>query len=128
MLCDLDIFSLHPEPPQIVIAPNNSTETIVGQTVLFTCVSSGMPLPLISWSREGETLGSDSRVNIYVEEITENGMTFVQSVLEICSSEEMDSGEYTCSAESTLGNDSASFDLVVFVAPGEFILHMYMLR
>ena len=74
-------------------------------------------------------LGNDSRVNIYVEEITENRRTFVQSVLEICSSEEMDSGEYTCSAESRVGNDSASFNLTVFPTAGEFntyFCEMYM--
>ena len=45
--------------------------------------------------------------------VTENGVTFVQSILELCSTEEADAGQYSCFAENTLGNDTASFVLTV---------------
>jgi len=45
--------------------------------------------------------------------VTENGVTFVQSILELCSTEEADAGQYSCFAENTLGNDTTSFVLTV---------------
>ena len=58
-------------------------------------------------------LSNDSRVTIYEDLVTENAMTFVQSILELCSAEQADAGQYSCIAENTLGNDTASFMLTV---------------
>ena len=40
-------------------------------------------------------------------------MTFLQSILELCSAEEADAGQYSCFADNTFGNDTASFVLTV---------------
>ena len=84
-----------------------------GNTVTFVCVASGNPNPSISWNRGDSVLSNDSRVTIYEDLVTENAMTFVQSILELCSAEQADAGQYSCIAENTLGNDTASFMLTV---------------
>ena len=75
----------------------------------------GDPSPSISWNREDTVLNNESRVTTYEELVTEVGVTFVQSNLELCSAEEADAGQYSCFAENTLGNDTASFVLIVNV-------------
>ena len=96
-----------------MIRPNQTTTVDAGITITFVCVAYGDPNPSISWNRGDALLSNDSRVTIYEELVTENGMTFVQSILELCSAEEADGGQYSCFADNTLGNDTASFLLAV---------------
>ena len=102
--------------PQIVLAPPNS-EVEATNTVLLTCVTYG-DLPLsISWSRESSILMNDSqRITIYEEQFEENGITFIQSTLQICSTQIDDSGVYSCAAENRAGNNTSTFELLVTVA------------
>ena len=90
------------------------TDVPDGDTVLLTCVAYG-DLPLsISWSRDGSTLMNDSqRITIFEEEVEEGGTTFIQSILQICSTEANDAGVYSCIAENEAGNDTATFELTV---------------
>ena len=76
-------------------------------------MASGDPSPSISWNRGDTVLNNDSRVTIYEDLVTENGVTFVWSILELCSAEEADAGQYSCFADNTFGNDTASFVLAV---------------
>ena len=96
-----------------MIRPNQTTAVDAGNTITFACVAYGDPNPSISWNRGDTLLSNDSRVTIYEELVTENGVTFVQSILEMCSAEEADGGQYSCFADNTLGNDTASFILAV---------------
>ena len=98
---------------EIVIRPNQTIAVDAGNTVTFVCVASGDPNPSISWNRGDTVLNNDSRVTIYEDLVTENGVTFVRSILELCSAEEADAGQYSCFAENILGNDTASFVLTV---------------
>ena len=101
-------------PVQIVLHPANPTDVLDGDTVLLTCVAYG-DLPLsISWSRDGSTLMNYSqRITIFEEEVEEGGITFIQSILQICSTEANDAGVYSCIAENDAGNDTAAFELTV---------------
>ena len=45
--------------------------------------------------------------------MVENETTFVRSILVLCSTEEVDAGNYSCFADNTVGNDTASFMLTV---------------
>ena len=101
-------------PAQIVLHPGDPTDVPDGDSVLLTCVAYG-DLPLsISWSRDGSTLMNDSqRITIYEEEVEVGGITFVQSILQICSTETNDAGVYNCIAENEAGNDTANFELTV---------------
>ena len=97
---------------QLVLVPPDS-EVPSGDTILLTCVASGS-LPLeVSWSREGSALMNDTRVVIYQEAFEESGLTFVRSILQLCSAETADSGTYSCTANNGFSNDSATFDLAV---------------
>ena len=108
-------------PPQVVISPGNSTVQ-AGSTVVFACVGFGDPRPSVTWSTGGGQLSNNSRVTIYEELVTENGVDFVQSILEICSAEETDGGQYSCTVGNALGNASANFELSVTAAGG--IIHL----
>ena len=104
---------LIPYPAEIVIRPNQTTSADNGNTVTFVCVAYGIPDPSISWNRGDTTLSNGSRVTIYDQLLTDNGVTFVQSILELCSAEVEDAGQYSCFAENNLGNDTAAFVLTV---------------
>ena len=104
---------LIPNPAEIVIRPNQTIGADNGNTITFVCVAYGIPDPSISWNRGDTTLSNGSRVTIYEELLTDNGVTFVQSILELCSAEVEDAGEYSCFAKNTLGNDTAAFVLTV---------------
>jgi len=55
--------------------------------------------------------------------VTESGFMFVKSMLEICTTQDADSGQYSCSIENMGGiqmNDSATFDLSVTLSVGEY--------
>ena len=96
-----------------MIRPNQTTAVDAGNTITFACVAYGDPNPSISWNTGGTPLSNGTRVTIYEELVTENGVTFVQSILELCSAEEADAGQYSCFADNTLGNDTESFELTV---------------
>ena len=101
------------EPAQIVIRPNQMTTVDAGYTITYACVAYGDPHPSISWNKRDTPLNNESRVTIYEELVTENGVAFVQSIPELCSAEEADAGLYSCFADNTLGSDAASFVLTV---------------
>ena len=90
------------------------TDVLSRDTVLLTCVAYG-DLPLsISWSRESSIVMNDSqRITIYEDEVEEGGITFIQSILQICSTEANDAGVYNCIAENEAGNDTATFEITV---------------
>jgi len=102
-------------PAQLVMHPNQTTALDAGNAVNFTCMAYGIPNPSISWKKGDTLLSNDSRVTIFADLLTEDEMTFVYSVLELCSAEERDAGQYSCFADNTLGNDTASFVLTVAV-------------
>ena len=56
-------------PPEVVVFP--------GSTVLLACVGFGDPTPSVSWGTDGDQLRNNSRVTIYEDQVTENGVDFV---------------------------------------------------
>ena len=63
-------------------------------------------------------------ITIHEEEFEEGGITFVQSVLQICSVKTNDTGVYSCIADIEGSNDTASFELIVVPPEGEWSLRM----
>ena len=100
-------------PAQLVMRPNQTTALDAGNAVNFTCMAYGIPNPSISWKKGDTLLSNDSRVTIFADLLTEDEVTFVYSMLELCIAEERDTGQYSCFADNTLGNDNASFVLTV---------------
>ena len=89
-----------------------------GSTVVLACVGFGDPSPSVTWSTQGVVLNNSSQITIYEEVETEEGVDFVQSILEICSAEEADEGEYICTVGNALGNVSVNFELSVTATGG----------
>ena len=114
----VSLFSACIAPPQVVISPRNSTVE-AGSTTILTCVGFGNPTPYITWRRGTTELSNGSRTTIYEELVTENGVNFVQSILEICSVGEADDGQYSCTVSNALGNASVNFELSVTAVGGK---------
>ena len=64
-----------------------------GSAILFPCVGFGDPTPSVTWSTGGVQLSNNSRITVYEELVTEDGVEFVQSALEICSVVVADAGQ-----------------------------------
>ena len=96
-----------------MLRPNQTISVDDGNTITSVCVAYGDPNPSISWNRGDTVLINDSRTMIYEGTVTNRGVTFVQSILELCSADEADAGQYSCFASNTLDNDTASFVLTV---------------
>ena len=73
------------------------------------CAASGDPSPSIEWFYNGTMLSNDTEVTILYELVEIGGVTFAQSILEVCGVEGEDSGEYSCTASNSLGEDTATF-------------------
>ena len=84
-----------------------------GSTLILTCVGYGDPTVSVTWSRENVQLDNSSQTIIYEEVINESGLTLVQSVLVICSADETDNGQYSCTVANALGNTSVDFEVSV---------------
>ena len=103
-------------PPQIVVAPTDSLEVDAGTTVTYVCVGfGGDEPPNILWQFGDTLLSNDTSalVTVYDSEVVENGLTFTQSILELCSVVVNDTGEYSCTASNSRGSNSSSFTLDV---------------
>jgi len=83
----------------IVIHPKLEIEVEVGSEVLLTCVSSGQPLPSISWYKGGTALIENTTVLIYEERVTVAGIGFIRSVLQTCGS---DMSSFSCVADNNV--------------------------
>ena len=103
-------FIHHTSVPQIVISPEN-TSTVAGSTTVLACVGYGSPS--VTWSKDGAVLVNNSQIIIFDDQVTSRGFTFTKSVLQLCDTQGMDSGQYSCSIESVDGTQSATFELSV---------------
>ncbi len=110
----------------IVVAPEDIT-TEAGSTVFITCVAYSENTPSITWiQNDNQTIldnSTSTRVTVYEELVTEGGLTFVQSILEVCSVEVADSGSYSCVASNGVRNDSTSFELTILPVGGKTRFH-----
>ena len=90
-------------------------DILAGDSVLLTCIAYGKPSPSISWQRNGENLTDSSlkfrvtETNVLVEDIV-----FVKSVLLLCNVSELNSGDYSCTADNAIqGSSSDNFSVTV---------------
>ena len=100
----------HKSVPQIVISSEN-TSTVAGSTTVLGCVGYGTPS--VTWSKDGAVLVNNSQVTIFEDLVTRGGFTFTKSVLRLCDTQDVNSGQYSCSIEGIQMNDSATFELTV---------------
>ena len=60
----------------------------------------GEPAVGVSWSFNGQTLVNASYVTIYDEDVVEGGITYRQSILQLCFLRNSNSGAYTCTVSN----------------------------
>ena len=93
-------------------------------TVVFTCVSYGVPFSDITWSRDGVVLENGTNINVYDAVVNASGIPFVKSVLELCSVDIGETGIYTCTANNGIQSDNITAQLaVIFPLTGELDDH-----
>ncbi|XP_027560313.1 hemicentin-1 isoform X2 [Neopelma chrysocephalum] len=94
------------EPPHI----NGSDEpeelsVIVNNPLELLCISSGVPVPKISWMKDGRPLLQTDHVHV------------LREALRITSAQVEDTGRYTCLASSPAGDDDKEYLVRVHVPP-----------
>jgi len=103
---------------EIVVRPEAVNDVTAGTSALLACVASGHPLPSITWNAIGETI-NETEISIYTEILMQGGLTFIKSVLEICSVGKNSVTNYQCTAESSASNDTFQFELLVATLGGK---------
>lgn len=81
---------------------------VIGEAVEMACSVSGVPVPLVSWERDGVDLTSALDIIINQTMISNNSLL---SVLRISESDIQDDGEYTCRGFNHVGNSSLTIKL-----------------
>ncbi|XP_047561044.1 hemicentin-1 isoform X2 [Lutra lutra] len=95
-------------PPNLDNAMGTEEITIVkGSSTSMTCFTDGTPTPRMSWLRDGQPLGPNTRLTI-----TTQGM-----VLQLNKAETEDSGRYICIASNEAGEVNKHFILKVLEPP-----------
>ncbi|XP_048080805.2 hemicentin-1 isoform X4 [Ursus arctos] len=95
-------------PPNLDNAMGTEEITIVkGSSTSMTCFTDGTPTPRMSWLRDGQPLGPNTRLTI-----SSQGM-----VLQLNEAETEDSGRYICIASNEAGEVSKHFILKVLEPP-----------
>lgn len=122
-----DSFILCTDAVQVVESPE-ALRIASGDTLLLSCVAYGVPLPAVSWSKNGSTLENNTQITIleelvaasdpnfatYEHLVNRSGAMFVRSIIQIRSIRLIDSDHYSCSADNGFTNDtSSSFEVVV---------------
>ena len=98
-----------------MVRPGNLSQLSPGDTLTLSCVGYGNPLPSVFWSRSdtNQVLTNSSQMSIFEETLSESGVTFVKSILQVCSVQPSMTGEYSCTSQNELGNETATFELTV---------------
>uniref|UniRef100_A0AAY5KAI5 Ig-like domain-containing protein n=3 Tax=Esox lucius TaxID=8010 RepID=A0AAY5KAI5_ESOLU len=94
------------DPPSVRLWPPVVTVP-VGATVVFHCQVWGLPLPSITWSKQGRSTQTGGKILVGVR----NATLSIQSV------RSYDEGTYTCEASNTVGHDQRKATLRVAVSP-----------
>ena len=73
---------------------------MIGDSVMFTCTATGIPLPTITWMDKNDSIvGTTSDMVI-------NGGTTILSTLTLSNLQDDDFDKYTCTATNMFGSDS----------------------
>ena len=105
---------------RIVIHPLQETSVDAGSSLIQACVAYGDPVPTISWNKGSSELTNSSVITIYQDVLEIRGVAFMRSILEICSVDGDDGGQYSCFAETSVSNDTANFELSVTSVAGTY--------
>ncbi len=114
------MYSRFSDVPQIITPEINETFTVNEENlILMNCSASGIPAPIIKWLKVVQNRftvinESSSQVNNEYQLSEDRGTaSLVTSQLTFSSAQDMDSGQYQCQAENSVGNTTRRFELVV---------------
>ena len=82
-------------PPKLITAPRSLIILAEGETVVCTCVASGVPYPKVSWYHKGREVPS-FRGKISVTSVAGHGKLTILNV------GQEDSGDYMCKISDNL--------------------------
>lgn len=85
-----------PDAPTFYLHPEN-VEASRGEKIVFTCAVEGLPVPHITWLKNGIAT-VDGKAGYF------QGKESATSVLKIYSVKDMHEGRYSCEATSSKGN------------------------
>ena len=103
-----------PAVPVNIVISSGDIGIDPGQSVLITCISEGLPVPSVTWvDPDGRILTNrtSSRIKMFESLETRQEVNFLRSVLLLCDINRMDSGEYSCIADNTFSNDTATISV-----------------
>ena len=96
--------------PVIKTPMDNSTEEVQeGISITFTCEATSYPRPTVTWSKTNETL--NDRISISDIVLIEDDRVSID--LTIINATREDTGEYVCTANNCVGNDSRIINIVI---------------
>ena len=98
--------------------PSFDLQQLIGQSVTFTCVVSGIPTPTVTWYHNGVQLSAGGAISI-----SRNSANV--SVLSISSLAVEDTGMYQCFASNVVGRTQASWALQVRTSGEGINTHTY---
>jgi hemicentin len=93
-------------PPRLTAVPTNES-LLIGSPLEWSCEATGNPNPSVSWLKNGQKL--ESKLSLV---IASNGTKVTVTKVDLSHS-----GQYTCKANNSLGEDSTSVYLSVLVPP-----------
>ena len=111
---------------KIIIAPDEMLMLKNRETLSLSCVAYGFPPPTIYWTKANSgNISSNSGVTAIRNQVeTRDRLTLHKSVLEICSAQAADSGEYSCVADNGFTTESSHFEICVHRKKGILILQV----
>ena len=107
--------------PTILVSPSPLNVTHLEEAIILTCNASGFPVPTVSWSHNGTDVTANTRLNIE----TQDDDRSVLSIINIAAVNvtENDSGEYICTASSSVGDAVSNLALVIIQGVNHYIMY-----
>ncbi|KAK1155520.1 hemicentin-1-like [Acipenser oxyrinchus oxyrinchus] len=104
-------FHVRVQAPPVISRTGGTQDlsVMIGQEVEFHCRVSGLPLPLIEWSKDGEVLSRQGDPHVL---FSEQGQ-----VMKVKSARLRDQGRYQCLAINAAGKQARDFRLTVHAPP-----------
>jgi len=108
-----------PYPATVVLHPAEATTVIGGDTSVLTCVAYGVPIPSLTWHRDGIPLNTSS-ARVMETVVVERGKKIpaFMSILELCKVVNSNGSTYSCVAKNVNSSDMYETELTVISTQG----------
>lgn len=80
----------------------DNVTALTNTSITIQCPTSGVPTPSVTWTKNGQELSSDGRYTVQ-----DDGSLFISEA------NKEDDAQYTCTANSDAGKDSASSTVAI---------------